>query len=101
MIAPEPPNQMGRSGGGTGGGGGQARRLAAPQSSQSSVPVLIAQARTADVPVYFEGAGTARALNLVTVRSQVDGKLISVNFQEGDNVQRGDVLARIDPATFQ
>jgi membrane fusion protein, multidrug efflux system len=103
MTAPDPSKQTGvggRSGGGMGGGGGQGRRLAAPQSSVP-VPVLIAQARTADVPVYFEGVGTARALNLVTVRSQVDGKLISVNFHEGDNVRRGDVLARIDPATFQ
>ena len=100
MIAPEPPKQTGaggQSGGGMGGGGRQARRL----TPQSSVPVLVAPARTADVPVYFEGVGTARGLNSVTVRSQVDGKLISVNFREGDNVRRGDVLARVDPATFQ
>jgi multidrug efflux system membrane fusion protein len=53
------------------------------------------------VPVYLEGVGTTRALNLVTVRSQVDGKLISVNFREGQDVKRGDVLARIDPTTYQ
>jgi multidrug efflux system membrane fusion protein len=53
------------------------------------------------VPVYLEGVGTTRALNLVTVRSQVDGKLISVNFREGEDVKRGDVLARIDPTTYQ
>jgi len=35
------------------------------------------------------------------VRSQVDGKLISVNFREGKDVKRGDVLARIDPTTYQ
>jgi membrane fusion protein, multidrug efflux system len=53
------------------------------------------------VPIYLEGVGTARALNMVTVRSQVDGKLISVNFREGDDVKRGEVLARIDPITYQ
>ena len=65
------------------------------------VPVLADQARVADVPVYFEGVGTVRALNMVTVHSQVDGQLISVNFREGQNVKAGDVLARIDPTTYQ
>jgi membrane fusion protein, multidrug efflux system len=53
------------------------------------------------VPVYLEGVGTVRALNMVTVHSQVDGQLISVNFREGQNVKAGDVLARIDPTTYQ
>jgi multidrug efflux system membrane fusion protein len=41
-----------------------------------AVPVLSIDARTAEVPVYLDGVGTARALNTVTVRPQVDGKLI-------------------------
>lgn len=65
------------------------------------VPVLAATARTADVPVYLDGVGTTKALNTVTVRPQVDGKLISIAFKEGQDVKRGDVLARIDPTTYQ
>jgi len=65
------------------------------------VPVLAASARKADVPVYLDTVGTARALNTVTVQSQVDGKLISLDFQEGQDVRKGDVLARIDPTTYQ
>lgn len=65
------------------------------------VPVLAAAARVADVPVYFDGVGTARARNMVTVRPQVDGRIISINFKEGQDVKRGDVLARIDPAAYQ
>src|SRR6266545_2669442 len=65
------------------------------------VPVLAAEARVADVPVYLEGVGTTRALNMVTVRSQVDGTLVGVNFREGQDVKAGDVLARIDPTTYQ
>ncbi len=65
------------------------------------VPVLAAAARRADMPVYFDGVGTARARNIVTVRPQVDGRIISINFKEGQDVQRGDVLAKIDPATYQ
>ena len=51
----------------------------------------------ADVPVYLDGVGTTKALNTVTVRPQVDGKLISVNFKEGQDVKKGYVLAKIDP----
>jgi membrane fusion protein, multidrug efflux system len=63
--------------------------------------VLAATPRVQDVPVYLDGVGSVRALNTVTVRSQVDGKLIAVNFVEGQDVKKGDVLAEIDPAIYQ
>jgi len=65
------------------------------------VPVTAAPARIGDVPLYLEGVGTAKARNTVTVRPQVDGRLLSINFKEGQEVKRGDVLAKIDPATYQ
>ena len=65
------------------------------------VPVLVAAVSAADVPVYIDGVGTTRALNTVTVVSQVDGKLIKVAFKEGQDVERGYVLAEIDPAIYQ
>src|ERR1043165_5205950 len=65
------------------------------------VPVIAALTKRADVPVYLDGVGTIRALNTVTVRSQVDGKLLSVNYTEGQQVDRGYVLAQIDPTTYQ
>jgi membrane fusion protein, multidrug efflux system len=72
---------------------GKGRRVA--------VPVLAIDARIADVPVYLDGVGTARALNTVTVRPQVDGKIISISFTEGQDVPKGFVLAKIDPTTYQ
>src|SRR5436853_6433403 len=65
------------------------------------VPVVAALAKRSDVPVYLDGVGTIRALNTVTVRSQVDAKLLSVNYTEGQQVERGFVLAKIDPLTYQ
>jgi multidrug efflux system membrane fusion protein len=70
-------------------------------SAGATVPVLAATPRIEDVPVYLDGVGTVRALNTVTVRAQVDGKLLSVNFTEGQDVKKGDVLAEIDPAIYQ
>ena len=55
----------------------------APQQRRSRfaadgpVPVLVAAAARADVPVYLDAVGTVKALNTVTVRPQVDGKLIA------------------------
>jgi multidrug efflux system membrane fusion protein len=65
------------------------------------VPVLGTAARATDVPVYLDGVGTAKALNTVTVRSQVDGKLINISFTEGQDVPKGFVLAKIDPTLYQ
>ena len=65
------------------------------------VPILAATPRVQDMPVYLEGVGAVRALNTVTVRAQVDGKLIAVNFIEGQDVRKGEVLAEIDPAIYQ
>jgi multidrug efflux system membrane fusion protein len=65
------------------------------------VPVIAAMTRRADVPVYLDGVGTTRALNTVTVRPQVEGKIINIAFKEGHDVKRGTVLARIDPTTYQ
>ena len=75
------------------------RRGGAPASDP--VPVLAAAARVADVPVYLDGVGTAKALNTVTVRSQVDGKITEILFTEGQDVPKGYVVAKIDPATYQ
>ena len=69
--------------------------------TEGPVPVLAATVARADVPVYLDAVGTIKALNTVTVRPQVDGKLLSVNFKEGDDVKKGDVLAKIDPVTYQ
>src|SRR3954468_19369339 len=65
------------------------------------VPVLAATPRTLDVPVYLDAVGSVRALNTVTVRAQVDGKLIKVNFVEGLDVKQSDVLGEIDPVIYQ
>lgn len=79
----------------------QESRRARNAPDDGPVPVIAAAARLADVPVYLDGVGTTKALNTVTVRPQVDGKLMSINFREGQEVKRGDVIARIDPTTYQ
>lgn len=79
--------------------GAQSASRAAP--SPPPVPVQVAAATRHDVPVYLSGLGTVQAFNTVTVHAQVDGQLQKVLFTEGQQVKTGDVLAEIDPRTFQ
>ena len=79
----------------------QASGRRAKMPSNVPVPVVDAPARVTDMPVYLNGVGTANARNSVIVRPQVDGKILSIKFKEGQEVKRGDVLALIDPATYQ
>ncbi|MDI1345090.1 MAG: efflux RND transporter periplasmic adaptor subunit [Pseudolabrys sp.] len=79
----------------------QQQRRTSRFAADGPVPVLVAPAALADVPVYLDAVGTTKALNTVTVRAQVDGKLLSVGFKEGQDVKKGDVLAQIDPTTFK
>lgn len=65
------------------------------------IPVRVAQARKEDLPVHLKAIGTVVPLNTVTVRSRVDGQLLRVVFEEGQRVEKGQLLAEIDPATYQ
>ncbi len=66
-----------------------------------SVPVVVATATKGDLPVFYNGLGSVNAFNTVTVRSRIDGQLISVAFKEGQTVKSGAVLAEIDPRPYQ
>jgi membrane fusion protein, multidrug efflux system len=65
------------------------------------VPVTVVPVVKQSVPVYLTALGTVQALNTVTVNPQVGGQLLSLDFTEGQPVKKGQVLAQIDPRTYQ
>jgi multidrug efflux system membrane fusion protein len=71
------------------------------QDSTRPVPVTVEPVTTQDVPVYLSAIGTVTALNTVTVNPQTSGRLMSLEFTEGQPVRKGQVLARIDPRELQ
>ena len=77
---------------------GRGRR--APTKTET-IPVLAEAARREDVPITFDAVGTVQAVNSVVVRAQADGRLLELTFKDGQSVQKGDVLARIDPVTYR
>ncbi len=85
------------------GGESAARKSVGEESrrADSAVSVRVATARLADVPVAIDAVGTVQAMNMVTVRTQVDGQLMKLAFVEGQEVKKGDVLAQIDPSLYQ
>jgi len=85
------------------GNGGGAANPFSPRGMMgaASVPVRIATAEQGTVDVVFKAIGTVTAYNTVTVRSRVDGELQEILFKDGQKVRQGDVLARIDPRTYQ
>ncbi len=64
-------------------------------------PVTVVPAKVSDVPVYLRGLGTVQAFNVVGVKAQVNGMLIAIPVQEGQEVHQGDVVAQIDPRPYQ
>jgi multidrug efflux system membrane fusion protein len=77
----------------------KAKRARANQDQPA--PVLAARASITDVPIYLDAVGNTRALNTVTIRPQVGGQIVKVGFKEGQDVEKGFVLAEIDPRTYQ
>jgi multidrug efflux system membrane fusion protein len=65
------------------------------------LPVVVNLARTADINIILNGLGTVTPLATVTVTTQISGYLTEVNFTEGQLVNKGDLLAIIDPRPYQ
>lgn len=67
-----------------------------PKPPPAAEPVAAVAVKLQDVPVYIDALGTVTPTRSVAVISQVDGILSSVEFQEGQQVRKGQVIARID-----
>ncbi len=83
---PKPANPSGRHG---------------AAAANTTTPVAVATARIGAMPVVLTELGTVTSLATVTVQSQIAGYLLEVDFQEGQEVHRGQQLALIDPRPYE
>ena len=65
------------------------------------IPVGVATVKQRDFPVYLTGLGSVQAFNTVSLKSRVDGQIMEVNFREGQDVRKGDLLLVIDERPFK
>jgi len=74
---------------------------AAAASGRPAVPVIVALAEARDVPVFIRGLGNVQAYKTVAIRSRVEGQIVKISFEEGQDVKAGDPLFQIDPRPFK
>jgi multidrug efflux system membrane fusion protein len=74
---------------------------AKPPVQNKGVPVTLSAAKQGDFPVNLDELGTVQALNTVTVRAQVTGQITKIGFTQGHMVNKGDLLAQIDPRPYE
>ncbi len=67
----------------------------------AAIPVAVTPALQLSVPVRQQAIGNVEPFSSVAVKARVDGQLVAVNFREGQEVKRGDVLFRIDARPFE
>ncbi len=82
-------------------GGGSSKDKQALAATTRAVSVGVATVVEQDMPVYLTGLGSVTAYNTVSVKSRVDGQLLQVNFHEGQQVNKGDLLVLIDPRPYE
>ena len=83
-------------GGGRGGRGGPPGGMAG-----TAQPVSVGVVERRDMRVLVSAIGTMNARATATVRAKVSGELLKLHFKEGDEVKAGQLLAEIDPRSFQ
>jgi multidrug efflux system membrane fusion protein len=65
------------------------------------VPVIATTVQQHDFPIVLTGIGNVTALNTATIRSLVTEQILSIDFKDGQFVNKGELLAQLDPSTFQ
>ena len=66
-----------------------------------AVPVGVAMVQQSNFDIYLTGLGSVQAFNTVSLKTRIDGQIMQVNFQEGQDVKVGELLIVVDPRPYQ
>jgi membrane fusion protein, multidrug efflux system len=73
----------------------------ADSARKEAVPVTVAVAIKKDIPLQVRAIGTVEPFLTVSIKSQIDGQVAKVNFQDGQRVKKDDLLFTIDQRPFE
>jgi membrane fusion protein, multidrug efflux system len=76
-------------------------KAAMPLVAPPPVPVAVTEVQQSDVPINLSGLGQVQAFNEAMIRPQVSGQITSIDYSEGQLVQKGALLAQISPRPYQ
>lgn len=79
----------------------RAREKSGARKGPGDIPVSVSAAVQQRVPVRLQAIGNVEASSTVSVKARVDGEIVALNFKEGREVRRGEVLFRIDPRPYE
>ncbi|MGO9259028.1 MAG: biotin/lipoyl-binding protein [Bryobacteraceae bacterium] len=65
------------------------------------ITVTSATAQKGSIGVYLDAIGTVTPVNTASITSEVTGLIVTVHYQEGQLVQKGDPLVDIDPRLYR
>ncbi|MBC7369015.1 MAG: efflux RND transporter periplasmic adaptor subunit [Undibacterium sp.] len=82
-------------------GCGEKAKPAAGRGTGAPAPVIVGKVQRKVVPLTLDAIGAVEPSRTASVRSQVTGTLVKINFKEGQDVREGDILFEIDPRPFQ
>ncbi|HTZ41325.1 MAG TPA: efflux RND transporter periplasmic adaptor subunit [Syntrophales bacterium] len=73
----------------------------AEKNRTAGVPISVAAVVSKDVPFQIVSIGNVEAYNTISVKAQINGEIVGVHFKEGQYVNKGDLLYKIDPRPFE
>jgi multidrug efflux system membrane fusion protein len=81
--------------------GETSQQASAERRGSMPIPVRVVNVENVSLDIFLDALGTVTPYNSVTVRSRVQGQLVEVLFTEGEFVEKGQLLARIDPRAYE
>lgn len=79
----------------------RAPKISKAPKTPPAVPIEVGTVRKGRINSYIRALGTVVPLQTVSVVSRIQGQILSVHFQEGQMVKKGDTLITIDPRPFE
>lgn len=71
------------------------------ESKDNIIPIEASTVKRTEFPLYISALGTVTPKDTVSVKTQINGQIIKIGFEDGQMVKKDDLLVQIDPSLYQ